>query len=108
MLQLSLPDGLLTSPSTGPPKYQPNQFEQVRDGNGIVWLSNPAGAWRRMNSVIPVTPFRIYDSRGIGPRAANSVTTISVAGVGSVPTDAIGVFVNLTAIVPATDGFLTM
>ena len=44
----------------------------------------------------------------MGARGANSVTTITVAGVGSVPPDAIGVFGNLTAIGPSKDGFLTM
>lgn len=107
MLQLSLPTAMLTSPPAGPPKYLPNQYEQVRDGNGILWLSNPLGGWRRINSVIPVAPFRIYDSRP-NAKPANSVTTITIAGVGSVPADAIGVFGNLTAIVPAADGFLTM
>jgi hypothetical protein len=108
ILQLSLPNAMLTSAPAGPPKYAPNQFEQVRDGNGIVWLSNPSGAWRRLNSVIVVGPFRIYDSRPAGARGANSVTTIGIAGAGSVPNDAVGVFGNLTAIGPAADGFLTM
>jgi hypothetical protein len=107
VLQLSLPSAMLTSPPAGPPKYLPNQYEQVRDGNGILWLSNPAGRWRRINSSIPVTPFRIYDSRP-SARPANSFTDITVAGVGSVPADAVGVFGNLTAITPAADGFLAM
>jgi hypothetical protein len=107
VLQLSLPSAMLLSPPAGPPKYLPNQYEQVRDGNGILWLSNPAGRWRRINSSIPVTPFRIYDSRP-SARPANSFTDITVAGVGSVPADAVGVFGNLTAITPAADGFLAM
>jgi len=107
VLQLSLPSAMLTSPPAGPPKYLPNQFEQVRDGNGILWLSKPNGGWRRLNSVIPVPPFRIYDSRP-NARPANSFTDITVAGVGSVPADAVGVFGNLTAITPAADGFLAM
>jgi hypothetical protein len=36
------------------------------------------------------------------------VTNITIAGVGSVPPDAVGVFGNLTALGPAADGFLTM
>jgi hypothetical protein len=108
ILQLSLPNTMLTNGSAGPPKYQPNQYEQVRDGNGVIWVSNPFGGWRRLNSVIPIPPFRLYDSRPVGARGPNSVTTISVAGVGSVPTDAVGVFGNLTAIGPSAHGFLTM
>ncbi|HEY9287042.1 MAG TPA: hypothetical protein VIT43_03360 [Candidatus Dormibacteraeota bacterium] len=109
VLQLSLIDSLLTNPPAGPPNYAANQYEQVRDGNGILWLSNPAGAWRRVNSVIPMTPFRLYDSRNVGgPRGANSITDISVAGVNGIPADAVGVFGNLTVLGPPTDGFLTM
>jgi serine protease len=60
-----------------------------------------------MNTVIPVSPFRVYDSRPTA-RPANSVTNITIAGVGGVPADAVGVFGNLTALGPAADGFLTM
>ncbi len=97
----------------GPPPAGPvYNFEQARDKNGALWLStaviSPAtDVWRRMNTVIPVSPFRVYDSRP-NARPANSFTTITIAGVGGVPVDAIGVFGNLTAIVPAADGFLAM
>jgi hypothetical protein len=110
ILQLSLPNKMLKFPPAGPPKYSPNKFEQVRDGNGILWLSTAAGGWRPLNSVVPITPFRIYDSRP-NARPANSLTDIAVAGVGGaagVPADAIGVFGNLTVITPASDGFLAM
>jgi hypothetical protein len=116
LLQLSLPDQMLTTPtgpaptftpSAGPPTYPPNEFEQARDGKGILWLSSSSGTWRRINSTIPVTPFRVYDSRP-SARPANSVTNITIAGAGSVPADAVGVFGNLTAVGPAADGFLTM
>jgi hypothetical protein len=101
----------------GPPPAPVYNFEQARDKDGALWLSTPvlspaSDVWRRMNTVIPINPFRVYDSRpiggGPGPRPANSFTTITIAGVGGVPVDAIGVFGNLTAIQPAADGFLAM
>jgi hypothetical protein len=91
----------------GPPPSPVYNFEQARDNNGVLWLSTLAGSWRRMNTVIPVSPFRVYDSRPTA-RPANSVTNITIAGVGGVPADAVGVFGNLTAVGPAADGFLTM
>jgi hypothetical protein len=89
----------------GPPPAPVYNFEQARDKNGVLWLSTLAGMWRRMNTVIPINPFRVYDSRP-NARPANSVTNITIAGVGGVPADAIGVFGNLTALGPAADGFL--
>jgi len=58
-----------------------------------------------MNTTIPISPFRVFDSRP-NARPANSVTNITIAGVNGVPSDAIGVFGNLTALGPAADGFL--
>src|SRR5205823_6462960 len=86
-------------------------FEQARDKDGILWLSTASfvigEAWRRMNTIIAINPFRIYDSRPTA-RPANSSTDIQIAGVNGIPSDAIGVFGNLTALGPAADGFLTM
>jgi hypothetical protein len=119
MLQLPLPGGpapnpnLLTNSPNGPPNYAPNSFEQVRDEAGALWLStalqtsDPNFAWRRMNSIIPINPFRIYDSRP-NARPANSTTNIQIAGANGFPPDTVGVFGNLTALNPAADGFLTM
>ena len=45
VLQLALPDAMLTSTPKGPPNYTPNDFEQTRDGNGLVYVSLPGGAW---------------------------------------------------------------
>ncbi len=91
----------------GPPPAPVYNFEQARDVNGALWLSTPAGDWRRMNTPIPITPFRIYDSRP-NARPAGSFTDIQIAGVNGIPADAIGVFGNLTALSPAADGFLNM
>ena len=89
----------------GPPPAPVYNFEQARDKNGVLWLSTLAGSWRRMNTTIPISPFRVFDSRP-NARPANSVTNITIAGVNGVPSDAIGVFGNLTALGPAADGFL--
>jgi hypothetical protein len=91
----------------GPPPSPVYNFEQARDKNGVLWLSTVGAGWRRMNTVIPMSPFRIYDSRP-NARPANSVTNIQITGVNGIPADAIAVFGNLTAIVPAADGYLTM
>jgi len=91
----------------GPPAYTANDFEQVRDVNGILWLSKLGGGWRRINSLITVTPFRIFDTRPT-KKGPNSMTDIQIAGVGGIPADAIGVVGNLTAMAPTADGFLTM
>jgi len=45
ILQLSLTNDLLTSPPAGPPSYGPNDFEQARDGNGLLYLSLIGGSW---------------------------------------------------------------
>ena len=45
VLQLALPNAMLTSAPKGPPNYAPNDFEQTRDGNGLVYVSLPGGAW---------------------------------------------------------------
>jgi hypothetical protein len=89
----------------GPPPAPVYNFEQARDKNGVLWLSTVGAGWRRMNTTIPISPFRVYDSRP-NARPANSVTNIQITGVGGVPADAIGVFGNLTALGPAADGFL--
>jgi hypothetical protein len=37
--QVSLSNNFLTAPPIGPPNYIPNDFEQVRDGNGVLYIS---------------------------------------------------------------------
>jgi len=97
----------IAGPPPGGPVY-PIGGEQARDKDSVLWLSNADGlTWRRVNSMIPMTPFRKYDSRP-NARPANSVTTIQVGGQNGIPDDAFGVFGNLTVTGPSTDGFLTM
>lgn len=45
ILQLALPDVMLAAPPAGPPSYVPNDFEWVRDANGLIYASLPGGAW---------------------------------------------------------------
>lgn len=45
ILQLALLDTMLTAPPAGPPNYVPNDFELVRDANGLMYASLPGGAW---------------------------------------------------------------
>jgi hypothetical protein len=95
-------------PLAGPPPGPVYNFEQARDKDSVLWLSNVDGlTWRRVNSVIPLQPFRKYDSRP-NARPANSITTLQIGGQNGIPTDAVGVFGNLTALGPAADGFLIM
>src|SRR5207244_9652439 len=39
MLQAALLDNHLTNPPAGPPTHTANDFEQVRDGNGVLYVS---------------------------------------------------------------------
>ena len=114
-------DGLLAA---GLPGYTPNPFEQVRDLNGVLWISDVSGAWRRVNTVrvdaadgsgVPFAPFRVFDTRllpGGARKAANSTTIIPIAGQGllasNIPTDAIAVMGNLTATAYTGRGFLAL
>lgn len=46
MLQLPLlPSQLTNMGPAGPPTYVANDFEQVRDANGLLYISLPGGAW---------------------------------------------------------------
>jgi hypothetical protein len=118
-------------PGTFKPAYIPNNFEQVRGLDGVLWIHNAAGEWRRVNSPRAdaadglggaFKPLRIVDTRSAsGPAGAtgggalNGTTrNYQVAGdVGSspasqIPTDAIAVFGNLTAIGGAQGGFMAI
>ncbi len=68
-----------------------------------------------------IQPARLLDTRigaefptidnqfaGIGRRVGNTSTEVKVAGRGGVPADAAAVAVNVTAINPALDGFITV
>jgi hypothetical protein len=134
VLQLSLPGGpppnpnmLFNSPA-GPPTYTPNDFEQVRDGNGVVWLSGTGGFWRRANSLrvdspagtAAFTPARLIDTRdGTGlPGSGLTANQPLQPGVtyvfgpftnsNGLPADAIGIAGNVTAVGFTGAGYITV
>jgi hypothetical protein len=45
----------------GKPTYTPNDFEQVRDANGAMWISGPGGIWTRPSLNSFPNPRRIWD-----------------------------------------------
>ncbi|MEO6570958.1 MAG: Ig-like domain-containing protein, partial [Ilumatobacteraceae bacterium] len=70
-------------------------------------------------AIVPVAPARFLDTRaneltfdsqfaGTGRLAAGTTVAVQVAGRGSVPADATGVVVNMTAIAPGAPGFATL
>ncbi len=112
-------DGLLAS---GMPTHTPNPYEQVRDKDGVLWIHNVNGDWRRVNTVrvdasdgsgVPFAPFRVKDTRAGAKPAAGSTTLITIAGAGgigasNIPLDAVAVMGNLTATQYTGPGFLTL
>ncbi len=129
VLQSSLPDSMLTSPPAGPPKYNnPNDFEQVRDSNGVLWLSGVGGNWRRANSLrvdIPTglaafTPVRLIDTRNSTGTAGSGLganqplqpgvtyTFGPFTNSNGLPPDAVGIVGNLTAVGFTGAGYITI
>ena len=111
-------DGLVAA---GMPGYTPAPFEQVRDANGVLWIHNGTGAWRRVNTVrvdasdgsgVPFAPFRVFDTRSGAPKAAGTTTLVPIAGQGLlaslIPADAVAVMGNLTATGYTGSGFLAL
>jgi hypothetical protein len=111
-------DGLL---NPGLPSHSPNLFEQVRDADGVLWISDPSGGWRRVNTVrvdaadgsgVPFAPFRVFDTRVGAIKAAGTTTVVTIApsgsGASSIPADAIAVMGNLTATGYSGGGFLAL
>jgi hypothetical protein len=98
----------------------PNDFEQVRDENGVIWVSHPAPVnspasayWRRLNSLITITPVRVVDTRngtgGIsGSQPAGTIQTWAIAGTNGIPANAVGLVGNLTAAEYSAQGHLAI
>jgi hypothetical protein len=116
--QLSITDNSGTEvagPPSTPPQYN---FAQVRDVNGVLWLSGATGAWRRANTVRvdnvagtgPFVPVRIIDTRsstgtagsGLGVNAplqpGVTYTFGPFTNTNGLPADAIGIVGNLTVV----------
>lgn len=99
-------------------------------GSRIIYDSAPDTGWSGPvrdaapaavdpDSMASIVPARLLDtraggvtidgrSRGIGRRAAGSVTELVVAGRGGVPTSAAAVMLNVTAVDPSADGYVTV
>lgn len=58
--------------------------------------------------VRPISPQRIADTRTSGPLGPHDTRRFAVAGLGGVPANATGVIMNLTAVAPTSDGYLTV
>ncbi len=70
-------------------------------------------------SLVPLSPARLFDSRGpnltvdgqysgSGPRPAGSITEVQVTGRGCVPIDATGVVLNVTAVQARAAGYASV
>ena len=61
------------------------------------------------STYVPVTPFRVYDSRsGAGPLGAGQHRDIPVGGQGTVPADATAAVINLTGVLDAQGTYLSL
>jgi hypothetical protein len=130
LAQLSITDNLGAA-IAGPPASRPQyDFAQVRDVNGVLWLSGVGGGWRRDNTVRvdniagtgPFAPARVLDTRsslgttGSSPAlGANQplqpgVTYIfgPFTGLHGLPTDAIGIVGNVTVVNFTGAGYLSL
>jgi hypothetical protein len=88
------------NPVAGPPPGALYDFEQARDKDGVLWVSNTDGSWRRLNSIIPITPVRVVDTRnGTGGHtgALGGGSTTTFGPFSQVPSNALGIVANLTA-----------
>ncbi len=110
---------VMQSPLTLPglPAFTPGNFEQVRDANGVLWISGVTTPWRPVYSTVPVTPVRVINTDpaigavvgGItGPLHQGTTYTWTLAGSSGIPADAIGIVGNITAVAYTSGGFLTM
>ncbi len=72
--------------ASGVPDYTANDFEQVRDANGALWISGPGGAWMRPSLNSFPNPRRIVGQSMTsgtiyGPFDATKTTTSANSGV---------------------------
>ncbi|MGH9086224.1 MAG: hypothetical protein ACRDYW_12305 [Acidimicrobiales bacterium] len=96
--------------------------ELVRSETGVLWASTGTGsaastAWKRINAVrldnpngngSAFTPFRLLDTRSGAARNSNQTYDLDVSGSANLPDDVVGVFGNITAVVPTFGGFLKL
>ena len=128
LAQLSIADNTGAA-IAGPPAARPQyDFAQVRDMNGVLWLSGVGGGWRRDNTVRVDTPAgtaafapaRIIDTRnGTGTAGSGlganqplqpgvTYTFGPFTSTNGLPADAIGIVGNLTAVGFTGAGYVTL
>ena len=126
--QISIADNTGTA-IAGPPTKRPQyDFAQVRDVNGVLWLSGVGGTWRRDNTVrvdntagnAAFVPARIIDTRSSTGTAGSGLaanqplqpgvtyTFGPFTSTNGLPSDAIGIVGNLTAVGYTGAGYVTL
>lgn len=86
---------------TGPPDCSSSNLAQITVTVDPSCGPSPA-------EFFTVSPCRVADTRGGSPLAADSVRVFSVAGQCGIPVGARQVALNVTAVLPTSDGFLTL
>ena len=103
------------------------EHELIRGNDGSIWASRFSAAgtnqsrWKRVNTVrtdstdglgTPFKPKRVIDTRSGAIKAAGAAYAVTVAGVGTgtsnIPSDAVAVMGNLTAVNYTGSGFQTI
>ncbi len=74
----------------------------------VGYVTGSAASLARTGLFVPVTPSRLFDTRGAAPVGAGGSITRPVAGVAAVPPTALGVVVNVTATEAGAPGFVTV
>ena len=92
--QVALSNFGLTNPPAGPPNYAPNDFEQVRDQNGVLYISLPLG-------VAPGYAWVPVQAGGLNQTIFTAFTTKLLALYGPNDGDTFVDMLNDTAYVPA-------
>ncbi len=82
---------------------------QVTTSGGVSALS-PADVYTYIApaNYIPMTPFRIFDTVGGTPLGPNSNRTVQITGVGSIPSAAVAVVLNVTEVNDTSASLLTV
>ena len=105
-----------TAFTSGIPNFPPTAggAETIRGSDSSIWASNADGStWRRVNSVLPISPVRVVDTRNgtggvTGPVANGSDLNWQVAGSNGVPSGAVGVMGNVGVLSATGAGFVAL
>ena len=74
----------------------------------VGYISSPAAAVSSQGTFVPLSPTRVYDTRGIAsPFADGETRGVALAGGATgIPANVAGVSTNMTAVAPVANGFL--